>query len=371
MRIGVIVPGGVHASGTEHVIPALLWLLERVARHHTVTVVALIQYPHPCTYSLGDVKVYNLGRRGPRLPGGWVPAYVGEIGRIARAERWDLIHVFWAGQTGWLAGLIGRRYRLPVLLHLAGGELVAFPDIGYGGQLGYGQRWLVQQSMQSASHITAASAPMQDMAAVRGFRVTHLPLGVPASDYARSTGAGRRLLHVANLNRVKDQPTLLRAFQRVALQDASVHLDIIGFDTLNGAMQRLALELGLSERVTFHDQMPNIALRPWYQQAALYLHSSRHEAGPMVAIEAAASGVPTVGTRVGHIAEWDGKEAQAVAVADDMALATATLQLLEDAPRRQQTAQAAWEWANTHTADRTALRFMALYEQLMDDYRRS
>jgi hypothetical protein len=37
----------VDESGTERVIPAFLWFIERLARRHDVHVFALAQEPHP------------------------------------------------------------------------------------------------------------------------------------------------------------------------------------------------------------------------------------------------------------------------------------------------------------------------------------
>jgi glycosyltransferase involved in cell wall biosynthesis len=45
-------------------------------------------------------------------------------------------------------------------------------------------------------------------------------------------------------------------------------------------------------------------LRPIVEAADLMILSSCHEAGPLVMLEAAVAGVPTVGTAVGHIREW-------------------------------------------------------------------
>src|SRR5919201_2869321 len=66
MRIGLVVTGGVDASGRERVVPALLWLIERLARRHDVHVFALHYYREPRTYPLLGAKVHDLGRvEGP------------------------------------------------------------------------------------------------------------------------------------------------------------------------------------------------------------------------------------------------------------------------------------------------------------------
>ena len=56
--------------------------------------------------------------------------------------------------------------------------------------------------------------------------------------------------------------------------------------------------------MTFHGFQPTDALASFYARAHLHVVSSRHEAAGIVVLEAAASGVPTVGTRVGFLADW-------------------------------------------------------------------
>ena len=68
--------------------------------------------------------------------------------------------------------------------------------------------------------------------------------------------------------------------------------------------------------------------------ADLLLVTSRHESGPLVVLEAAVAGVPTVGTAVGHLAEWAPRAAAVVPVGDAAALARETAALLADDARR-------------------------------------
>jgi glycosyltransferase involved in cell wall biosynthesis len=71
--------------------------------------------------------------------------------------------------------------------------------------------------------------------------------------------------------------------------------------------------------------------------------------------------VPTVGTRVGHIAEWAPEAALAVPIGDWSRLAAAIRQLLEDEDLRLRIAHEALKRAVREDADYTAERFTALY----------
>ena len=136
---------------------------------------------------------------------------------------------------------------------------------------------------------------------------------------------------------------------------------MVGEDTLDGAVQALAQQLGVAGHTTFHGFLTRTQVRPLLAQADLHVVSSRHEAGPLVLLEAAVLGVPSVGTRVGHLVEWAPQAALAVPVGDATALAQAILDLARDEDRRLRLAHEAQQRALHEDADHTAARMEALY----------
>ena len=78
-------------------------------------------------------------------------------------------------------------------------------------------------------------------------------------------------------------------------------------------------------------------------------------------LEAAAVGVPTVGTAVGHLAEWSPHAALAVPCQDPAALASALGSVLEDEDLRLRLADEAHRRAALEDADHTARKFDELY----------
>ncbi len=187
----------------------------------------------------------------------------------------------------------------------------------------------------------------------------------PARQPVRRTPGAARLIHVASLNRVKDQTTLLQALATLAASGVDFHIDVIGEDTLRGEMQAMAATLGLTRRTAFHGFLPQRALRPLMETAHINVVSSRHEAGPMAMLEAAIAGVPTVGTAVGHIAEWAPGAAMSVPPGRPAELAAAIRRLLEDEELRLKIAREASRRAITHDADHTVARFLHIYGELV------
>jgi glycosyltransferase involved in cell wall biosynthesis len=364
MRIALVVPGGVDRSGEYRVIPALLALLSRLSRVHEVHAFALAQEAGPSDWQLAGAHIHNIGRQRTRTRA------VRAILAIDRASHFDLAHAIWSGSCGLVAVAAGTLLRIPTLVHVAGGELVALPEIGYGGMLTWRGRMRERLTLRAASVVSAASAPVVAAIAALGVSAQRVPLGVdlsvwPARAPLRRDGhATAKLIHVASLNRVKDQRTLLRALAMLAQWGIDFHIDIVGEDTLAGEMQTLTRELRLSARVTFHGFLPQRLLRPLVEAAHLMVVSSRHETGPLVALEAAVAGVPTVGTSVGHIAEWAPQAAVAVPVADPSALAGAIAKVLADEELRLRIAREALQRAMLEDADHTALAFQAIYTRL-------
>jgi glycosyltransferase involved in cell wall biosynthesis len=276
------------------------------------------------------------------------------------------MHAFWIG-PGLAGALAGRLVGVPLVLTLPGGDVVGLADIGYGSRLSWRGRWALSIAARCAVGVTTPSRFMRDLAAGLGVEAAVVPLGVdllrwpPAPPRSRDVSAPVRLLHVASLNRVKDQPMLLEALSRVCAEGIGFELTVIGCDTLDGEIQRLAAHLGLAEQVRFLGELAHADLRRWFDWADLLVMASRHEAGPLVMLEAAVAGVPTVGTRVGHIADLSPDAAVSVPIGDAEALARAISALSANEPRRRELAAAAQAIAVRHDADFTARAFLELY----------
>jgi glycosyltransferase involved in cell wall biosynthesis len=365
MRIALIVPGGVDRSGEYRVIPALLALIRGLSVQHEVHVFALSQEAHPSQWTLCGAHIHNIGR-----PHTYIRA-VRTICSQHGAGPFDIIQAIWSGSCGVIAVAAGKMLGVPSLIHIAGGELVALPEIGYGGRLTWRGRLREAVILRGASAITAASAPIIRMLAQLGLVAQRIPLGVDLEAWPtrepvrRDPDRPARLLHVASLNLVKDQETLLRALVNVARSGVPFELDVIGEDILHGRIQALADQLGLGQCVRFHGFLPQRQLRPFVEAADVMIVSSRHEAGPLAMLEAAVVGVPTVGTAVGHVVEWAPEAALAVPVGDSAALAVALVKVITDEDLRLSLAREALQRAAREDAAYMAARFQALYCRLL------
>jgi glycosyltransferase involved in cell wall biosynthesis len=151
------------------------------------------------------------------------------------------------------------------------------------------------------------------------------------------------ILHVARLVEVKGTRYLLRAFARVAGTDDRVRLLIIGDGPLRRPLAALAASLGIGGRVEFLGALAHTAVLSWMRKAAMLVlpgirtATGREEGLGIVLLEAAATGVPIIGSRVGGIPECivDGKSGFLVPERNEEALARRMAELLEDPVRRR------------------------------------
>ena len=157
------------------------------------------------------------------------------------------------------------------------------------------------------------------------------------------------ILHVARLVEVKGTEFLLRAFAHLGPQHAAARLVIIGDGPLRGRLERLAREAGVAARVVFLGALPHSQVLGWMRRAALLAlpsvrtASGRVEGLGMVTLEAAATGVPAIGSNLGGIAETiaDGETGFLVPERDPTALAARMGELLADTGLRRRMGVAA------------------------------
>jgi colanic acid/amylovoran biosynthesis glycosyltransferase len=173
------------------------------------------------------------------------------------------------------------------------------------------------------------------------------------------------VLFAGSLEPVKDPALALRVFAALAVDRPGLRLEVIGDGSLRGELERLAGELGVAERIRFTGRVARIEMPTRYRAASLLLVTSRHEGQSMVAVEAAASGIPVVGTSVGALPDLGGG-AVTVPVGDETALVRAVAAVLDD-PVRAAAIGAAGRAAAVarYDLDGTAADLMARYETLV------
>lgn len=169
----------------------------------------------------------------------------------------------------------------------------------------------------------------------------HVPNGVDLGRFApaaRSVNGVPVVGTVAALRGEKNIGRLLRAF-RLASDGVPARLVIVGDGPDRPALESLARELGIADRVRFEGAVAQPAAL--YQQFDVFAMSSDTEQMPLSLLEAMGAGLPVVATDVGDIrAMLPESNGPFVVGRDDAALGTALRTLLQQRDLRHALGQA-------------------------------
>jgi glycosyltransferase involved in cell wall biosynthesis len=166
-------------------------------------------------------------------------------------------------------------------------------------------------------------------------RVHLLPNGVDLQRFRPSAPAAREvpvLGTVGGLRPVKNQQLLLRAFARMR---HPARLELVGDGTERGALEALARELGIGDRVRFAGAVADTSAV--YGRFDAFALPSQSEQMPLVVLEAMACGLPLAATDVGDVASMvaEANRPYVVPRGDAAALAAALDALVGDAELRR------------------------------------
>jgi glycosyltransferase involved in cell wall biosynthesis len=264
--------------------------------------------------------------------------------RVLRAERTQLVYTFSHPNTvifSYLARLRGLVERIVVSYHAMG-------DTGGTRQV---VPYLLPLLRRADALLAVAQVQKDYLVEVEGLpreRIQVIHNGVDTKRYRPPAAEERQriraelgfgvddvvLIAVASLKPLKQIDVLLRAAARLSQAGLPVRVVVAGDGSERAALESLAAQLGLAERVWFAGLRDDV--ERLLQASDVFVLASRTEAFPNVVLEAMATGLPVVTTDVGSVREMveDGSSATVVPSGDETALATAIARLASDAPER-------------------------------------
>lgn len=178
------------------------------------------------------------------------------------------------------------------------------------------------------------------------------------------------VLFVGRIQPLKGPDVAIRALAALGRDD--VQLAIVGGSSgRNGDVQAaeahaLVDELGLHDQVHFIEPQPHHVLSSWYRAADVVLVPSRSESFGLVALEAAACGIPVVASAVGGLLSLvdDGETGFLINGRRPADFAVAMAKILDDADLAATMGAAAEERARAYTWRAAADRLRSLYVDL-------
>ncbi len=268
------------------------------------------------------------------LPG-FLAAFSAAAWRLA--GKVDVLHAHWtpSGLAAWPAA---RLRRVPLVVTTHGSDLNM---VGKGPSA-----WLTRFLFKRVAAVVPVSQALADRAKELGApagRVQPIYLGVDArrfhpGDRAQARAAlgldvqRPRILFVGMLRTIKGADHLLEAMALVRQRFPAAALSMIGEGPELARLQDLARRLGLDDVVTFHGAQARALMPDWMRAADVFVLPSLMEGRPISILEALASGVPVVASRVGGIPEIveDGAAGRLVPPASPQDLAAALIDTLAE-----------------------------------------
>lgn len=130
-----------------------------------------------------------------------------------------------------------------------------------------------------------------------------------------------RWLYVGNMAVTKGVPEVVEAFAIAAEDEPELRLTLLGAGNQVEPLRARVRELGLQDRVVFHDAVPPQRVFEFMHAHDLLVHASKSETFGMTTVEAVGSGMPVLVTRCGGpqetLAGLDGVAGRLIDVSDD------------------------------------------------------
>jgi glycosyltransferase involved in cell wall biosynthesis len=263
---------------------------------------------------------------------------------LPRHFKADATLAFFGLPSGAVALLLKKLHRVPYVISLRGGDVPGFRP--YDFRLYHKiSAPLLRLIWKNANSIVANSQGLRQLALAFDSRydIPIIPNGVDAEQFAVSNGSWSppRILSVGRVVHQKGFDLGLRALAQ--LKELQWEWTIGGDGPQMQRLRAMAQEAGLRDRIHFAGWLPASQLRERYTSANLFLFPSRQEGMPNAVLEAMASGLPVVATKISGNEELviDGKTGALVPAENVDALREALRLLLVDAQKCERMGRAA------------------------------
>jgi glycosyltransferase involved in cell wall biosynthesis len=256
--------------------------------------------------------------------------------------------------------IVARLLGKPVLLNYHSGEAADHLR----------RSWIARQTLRRHVGLNVVPSPyLRDVFAGFGIPAAVVSNTVDRRTFAyRARDLGRRPLRVLSTRNFEPHYNVactLRAFARVQARFPDVSLTLVGQGSQMETLNALARDLGL-RAVSFVGAVSPSQVAACYDEAEVYVQTPAIDNMPLSVLEAFASGLPVVSTRVGGVPAIvaDGVDGLLAPDNDADAIAARVIELIERPDYAQQVAAAAFEKSAQYDWTRVRDSWLTIYRGL-------
>jgi len=211
----------------------------------------------------------------------------------------DVSLAFFGVPSGPIAWLLRKRFGIPYLISMRGGDVPGFRPYDFGTYHRLVAPFL-RLIWRNAGCLVANSTGLRELALnfEPSAHIELVPNGVDLQTYVplERPWSPPRLLSAGRF--VYQKGFDLAAYALAGLMDLDWEWNIAGDGNFRTEFERLCHQLGISERIHLLGWQSKEQLIQQYIQANLFVFPSRHEGMPNAVLEAMASGLPVVASHI-------------------------------------------------------------------------
>ncbi len=298
---------------------ALQQLVQELSDQHELAVLTSGARGLPAFEMQGNAAIYRvpvLGRRNRAVASmasmfSFLPMGYARGARLLQDHHFNFINTWFAIPSGPTGVLLSRRYRIPNILTMIGGD-VYDPSKWYSPHRHFFTRAMVRWVMAHSRWHTAWSSDVRDRARAlfrRNIEIDVLPMGIARPQFRPLDrillGMDRSAFYcitIARLIRRKRLGLLLERFAQST--DPQLRLLIIGSGPEEKPLRQKIAALDLGSRVELLGEMWGEKKFQYLAACDAYISLSSHEGFGLVFLEAMACGLPIIAPVVGGQADF-------------------------------------------------------------------
>jgi glycosyltransferase involved in cell wall biosynthesis len=285
-------------------------------------------------------------------------------------KKWkpDVLITFFGVPSGPVGLLAKTFFKIPYIVSLRGGDVPGFRPYDFSTYHKLISP-LLRIVWRKADHVVANSEGLKDLAQEFALHVpiSVIPNGVDTSFFQpKDTYTSKpHMLFVGRVVYQKGLDLIIKALSR--LLDHEWEFTIVGDGPKRESLTKLTRSYDIDHRVHFLGWKSRSELRKIYQKANIFVFPSRHEGMPNVILEAMASGLATIASKIAGNEELiiHGKTGYLFERNNISALSKNIIRMLEDDKLRREMGISARKRAvNVFSWENTATQYWNLFNEI-------